>query len=271
MERTFEFGQTTQSRSFFERNPNFLPALERLVVLINKCFVRSSLAPTHSAAKISFSLGETCRQDFLEVLFLAVNGYGVAAFKLLRGLYERAVTMAYIMKHPEKADRFRAYNAIHDAKSAEAALALVTEEVLDQAIAPFTVRQLRELREQVKSEFQVTRCYKCGNKGTAFTWDIDFASMVRDLGDPYRLYYMPAYIHPSLHIHATFASLSESSAGDRRREERNTADCDGALMIATRVLLSVIRSQDIFFPLNLSTELNAIEAQTNDVWDRLHR
>ena len=270
MEITFEFGETAQSRAFFQRNQQFLPAFERLVILINKCFVRSSLTPSTLAANICFSLGETCRQDFLEILFLAVNGYGTAAYKLLRGLYERAVTMAYIMKHPEKAERFHKFSAIHDAKSAEAALVLVSEEDFDNAIAPFTIRQIRELREHVKPEFLITQCHKCGRKGLAFTWDTDLASMAKDVGAPYLLYYMPAYIHPSLHIHATFASLSESSLGDRRRDEKNRADFDGAVMIAARLFLDVMRSQDEFFSLNLKIDAEAIEADTNDLWERLH-
>ena len=61
---------------------------------------------------IGFNLGETCRRDFLEIGFLAVNGYGIAAQKLLRGLYERAVTLEYIRQNPEKAERFVRFGAI---------------------------------------------------------------------------------------------------------------------------------------------------------------
>ena len=86
MTRTFEFGETTQSEAFLQGNQKFIPAFERLVALTNKCFVRISQTPITPADELCFNLGETCRQDFLEIVFLALNGYGVAAQKLLRGL-----------------------------------------------------------------------------------------------------------------------------------------------------------------------------------------
>jgi hypothetical protein len=258
MAKTFEFGETTQSEAFWDRRPKFLQGFERLVALTNKCFVRISQSPITPADQICFNLGETCRQDFLEIVFLTVNGHGVAAQKLLRGLYERAVTMAYIMKHPEKGERFRKFAEIQHWRTVEKALSIMSEEELDKGIAPFTVAEIRASYEKVKPEFP----------GRAFSWDIGFASMVREVGGPFPPYYIPAYTNPTLHIHATLASLSESSAGDGQREERNRRDCDGTLVIATYLFLGVIRFQDDFFSLNLRAEIEACEADTNEVWER---
>lgn len=80
----FEFGETDQANAFFGRNPKFLPAFERLMTLANKCFGRE-IHPKSRAEDICFDLGQTCRADYMEVLFLAVNGFGIAASKLLRG------------------------------------------------------------------------------------------------------------------------------------------------------------------------------------------
>ena len=84
--------------AFFDRNPKFRPAFERLMALANRCFGRA-IHPKDRAEDVCFDLGHTCRADYLEILFLAVNGFGIAASKLLRGLYERAVALAYIVKH----------------------------------------------------------------------------------------------------------------------------------------------------------------------------
>jgi len=89
----FEFGETEASQAFWDRHPSFYPAFERLMTLGNKCFGRP-IQPKNRTEDICFGLGHTCREDFLEVLSLAVNGYGNGASKLLRGLYERAVVMA---------------------------------------------------------------------------------------------------------------------------------------------------------------------------------
>src|SRR5688572_28977277 len=76
----FEFGETEQSKAFFDRNPKFWPAFENLMALTNKAFGRE-LHFESRLEDIGFNLGQTCRQDFLEVLFLAANGYGIGAAK----------------------------------------------------------------------------------------------------------------------------------------------------------------------------------------------
>ena len=45
--------------------------------------------------------------------------------------------------------------------------------------------EMKERRDEVKAEFQVTRCKKCGTKETAPWWDIDMASMVNRIGEPW--------------------------------------------------------------------------------------
>src|SRR4051794_1197276 len=112
----FEFGETEQSKAFFLRHPKFLPAFERLIALANTACARG-YRPKNRAEDICFDLGYACRSDYLEILFLSVNGYGTAASKLVRGLYERAVALAYIVKYPEKAERFVRYAAIQEKKA----------------------------------------------------------------------------------------------------------------------------------------------------------
>ncbi len=72
---TFEFGETQESNAFFDRHPKFYAAFERLMTLANGCFGRASGA-RNRAEDVCFSIGHTCREDFLEILFLAVNGHG---------------------------------------------------------------------------------------------------------------------------------------------------------------------------------------------------
>jgi len=69
-----------------------------------------------------FWLGHTCRQDFLEIVFLAINGYGAGATKILRSLYERAVTIDYLIQNPNKVDRFLQFAAIQENRALEATL-----------------------------------------------------------------------------------------------------------------------------------------------------
>ena len=92
---TFEFGETEESNAFFDRSPSFVPFFEKLMATANKCFGRRVNFKNH-LEDVVFSQGHTCCDDYTEVVFLAVNGHANAAAKVFRGLYERAVTLAYI-------------------------------------------------------------------------------------------------------------------------------------------------------------------------------
>jgi len=174
----FEFGDTEQGKAFFERNPTFWPAFEKLMALTNKTFGRE-VRFTNRLEDISFNLAQTCRQDFLEVLFLSVNGFGIGAQKLLRGLYERAVALEYMRTRPEKAERFTKYAAIQEHRGAMRALDVVSKEEFDAMMGPGnTFDEIKARFEKTTPEFEQTACKKCKRKDTAFSWDIDVASPV---------------------------------------------------------------------------------------------
>jgi Family of unknown function (DUF5677) len=262
----FHFGATPESDLFFSRNPKFYPAFERLMALANKCFGRT-FYPKNRSEDICFSLGETCREDFLEILFLAVHGYGYGACKLLRGLYERAVALAYMVKRPEKAERFVRYAAIQEYKAMVAALKLVSEEEFDKAMAPKTsAAQIREFREMVKPEFQVEVCKECHRTDTAFSWDKrDVLAQVQDVGDPYGHFYLSSYTMPNMHVHATLTSAKRDDSLEERIKDRRR-EADFALMNGMAVLLMVIRSQNTLFSLTLESDLEACERDWVEVW-----
>jgi len=192
---TFEFGESQAASQFWERNPTFWLAFERLLSVTNRAFGREWRA-TNRMEDVGFNLGETCRRDFLEIAFLAVNGHGVAAQKLLRGLYERAVTLEYIRRNPDKAERFIRFGAIQEYKVLKVALELVGQEEFNKHMGT-QLAEYQRMYEQVRPEFQVTDCKKCDTKRTAFSWDVDFASMVRALGKPYQSLYMASYALPT--------------------------------------------------------------------------
>ncbi len=178
---TFEFGETAESKAFFDRNPAFVAIFEGLMTIGNKGFGRQVRYKNH-LQDVAFSLGHTCRDDFCEVVFFAVNGYADGASKIFRGLYEQAVTLAYIEQNPEKARRFHRFSGIQAHRAIEAALKLFPEEEFEKVVGRPTVARIREWYTQVKPEFQTTDCKKCDTKRTQSTWDIDFASMVQKWG-----------------------------------------------------------------------------------------
>jgi excisionase family DNA binding protein len=264
----FEFGETAEAEAFFDRHKNFYPAFERLIALVNTCFARPLPKPDYGPEYILFGLGESCREDFLEILFLAVNGHGCGASKLLRGLYERAVALAYMVKEPAKAKRFRDFAVIQEHKALKDALKVMTEQEWDVAMrAGRTAAEIRSRFEAVKADFQQTDCRKCRTKRLAITWDLDIASMVSKVGAPYDVYYLGAYTTPNLELHATLASAMREDNKDKdARRARRLNQADFALFCSAMLLVEVVRSENELLQLNLGDELQATEDAVARLW-----
>jgi hypothetical protein len=253
----FDGPNTAKSRAFVALNPKFPDALAKLFDTANKCFARNP-RPKNKLEEICFWLGHTCRQDFLEIVFLAINGYGAGATKILRSLYERAVAIEYLIQNPTKIERFLQVAAIQEKRVVEVALKQVPQERIDAEMEPGnTVPEIRERYERYKGTFKATACTACGVK-TPPSWDLDLVSMVQKVGEPYQQVFLLAYTNPNFKIHATLASASPTDEG---REDK---DAETALLVGTELLLAVMKSQNALFSLKLDAE---IEACTNELRD----
>jgi hypothetical protein len=266
----FQFARTTQSDAFFTRNPKFLAAFERLITLMNKCFGRTFQAKD-VREDISFNLGQTCSGDFLEIVFLATNGYGIGALKTLRGLYERAVALAYMIKHPEKADRFAKFAAIQEYKAIKTALTIVPESELELMMNArgLTISRAREWYDKFKSEYQITDCKKCKTKRMAISWDIDLSSMVKDVGEPYDRFYLGAYTLPNFHVHATLASILPNRPSPEQLAERNRREGYFSVLTAFGIMTLVANSQNSLFALGLAGDVAASDVDLADLVSHL--
>jgi hypothetical protein len=265
---TFDWGETAETDAFFDRHPTFYPAFERLVTLSNKCFARPLPTPYYGPEYTLFCLGDACRQEYMEILFLAAHGYGTAASKLLRGFYERAVALAYMLKNRDKVERFCNFAAVQEYKAMKDALKVTTEDQWnsvmgkDQAPAEVTARF-----EAVRADFQQTDCKKCGTKRPSISWDIDVASMVSKVGEPYTTYYLGAYTNANLQIHATAASALRVNEKDRaRRLVDQRVEADFALFGASILLMEVFRHQNSLMALSLDDEIQECENAIARVW-----
>ncbi len=253
----FEFPDNKHVNAFFDRNPKFYPAFETLMTLGNRCFGRASGARNH-AEDVCFSLGHTCREDYIEVLFMASSGYGIGALKLLRGLYERAVTLAYIAKHPDQVERYINFTPIQELRALKAALTIVTEKEFDETIgATTTAAQIREAHERIRPEF----------RGRQLSW-LPLHEIVKDVGGPYAHHYPGSYTIPNFKVHATLASAFDGTPEDVRAE-RNVQNADFALLSATALFLLVIREQNTMFHLGLDAEIDRCDAAMLEAWKPL--
>jgi hypothetical protein len=258
-EINYEFGDTSESRAFWKRNAEFEPLFDRLITLTNKCFGRE-YQPANYAEGVVFDLGQACRDDFGEVVFLAVHGHGNGATKILRGMFERAVTTAYLIKHPAKAERFVRYAAIQEHRAMAAALKVLSKKEFDEAMgAGNTVAEIRKRYQEVKPEFETTVCSACGTTRTAGSWDpLDIASMVHHVGGPFQHFYLGAYFIPLLQSHATLASTA--------RDKSPRDEADFAFRLAFGLMFTVIRYQNLMYKLNMDEDLAAFAKVLGAEW-----
>jgi len=268
----FDFGTTKASEAFFDRHPKFYPTFEHLMGLGNKVFGRESL-PKNPLEDVGFGLGHACREDFIEIVFLASNGYGGGALKLFRGLYERAVTLAYLVKFPKRIDRFVNFAAIQEHRTMEGAfLSGVSEEQFNEAVSPDTAAAVRERYKKHKPDFQITDCKVCMTTRTSVSWDLDLAAMVRNLGVPYTSIFLMGYAIPNLKVHATLSSAMADFDKDRKqdlkeRAKRKRNDGEFVLALASAVFIQVMRAQSAIFSLGLEDQLDACDQDVINAWE----
>jgi hypothetical protein len=255
----YEFGDTRESHRFWERNAESELHFDALINLTNKCFGRE-YQPANRAEDVVFDLGQACRDDFGEVVFLAVHGHGNGAMKLLRGMFERAVTAAYLMNNPEKAERFVRYAAIQEHRMMQATLKVVSEKEFDQAMGEDnTVADIKRRYEEVKPEFETTMCSTCGKTRTAGSWDpLDIPSMVHQVGGPFQHFFVGAYATPNVQIHASLASIS------RNKTPREEADF--AFKLALGLLIAVIGYQNVMYKLNMDDDIASLAKPIGAEW-----
>lgn len=202
--------------------------------------------------RVIFYTGIVCAEEFLEVLLLSANAYGFAGLRLLRGMYERVVTMRYLSSHPEAADAYLDYHFVQNGKVAKA--------VLETLGADLTATQRTVLEEavqgydRVKDDFMVSACDKCGTKRVNNTWNkLDLVAVARSDKSTASLL-VPCYYEPLGQVHATAqALLSRMNASTEDGFTFDSApqrkEADRALLLAHNLLLNVLDLQRSHFGL----------------------
>jgi hypothetical protein len=156
MDEKIIFGDQNQWAETLTRNKNFFDLFPHLMELLCMTFLRQfkDAVPTD---RVIFILGRCCVEDFFEIVLLAGNGSGIAAAKILRGLYERAVTMVYLINHPEEVQSFLDYNHVAEYKLMQAILQNNGEGAISKE-----VKDSREGRfNAVKDNYMIEYCKTC--------------------------------------------------------------------------------------------------------------
>jgi hypothetical protein len=261
------FGIPSEWKGFEERHPLFLERFPHLRDALTTAFIRTGTS-SNAIDKFVFLYGRLCGEDFFEVLLCCGNGYGSAGQKLVRSLYERAVTLQYLHEHPAELDDFMDYHYIQNYK-----LVKPIEETLGAGTIPAdVVAESKAKYEEVKERFMVTACEDCGRKRLNYTWNkLDFVSLSRKTGTMWDLI-VPGYYLPMRDAHATLASLLS-------RLEMTDPDnisfiptgqhlpANHALIAAHNIILKVLGIQDERFKVEgLEAKLKLCVQDFLDIW-----
>ena len=188
----------SRHRPLLERQPNLSEAM-------NIAFMRTLLTG-EPIERFVFGYGRLCCEDFWEVFLLSANGNGVGATKLLRTLYEHAVTLHYLNEHPDELNDFYDYSFVAEHKLLKPILD--TFGTVAFANTDVSEAEVEQRFQSVKDRFKITDCKKCSTQKLNHSWSkLDFISMAKQTGSLGSLV-VPAYYRPLTHAHSSFGALA---------------------------------------------------------------
>jgi Family of unknown function (DUF5677) len=199
------YGFPDECRNFDDRHPLWQEIMPNLERALNIAFTRVQVMDG-SADKLVYFFGRVCLEDFMEILLVSYHGYGVAASKLVRSMYEHTVTLRYLHEHPAEVERFIDYYLVQNDKL----ISRLVETFGDSILPAEVIAEARRKAAEVKQDFMVPVCDHLGAKMRLnHTWSkLDFVAMAKKTGDLAKLI-IPGYYMPLRHAHATFAGLTE--------------------------------------------------------------
>jgi hypothetical protein len=109
------YGFPDECRKFEQRHSLWQEIMPNLERALNLAFTRVEVM-SGSADKFVYFFGRVCLEDFMEILLVCYHGYGVAASKLVRSMYEHTVTLRYLHEHPAEVETFIDYYLIQNDK-----------------------------------------------------------------------------------------------------------------------------------------------------------
>jgi len=259
------FQNEEEWKSFSERHQEFLRLFPNLIKAMDVAFLRTQTGPNIDV--VILSLGRLCLEEFMEVLLLCGHGYGIAATRTIRGMYERAVTAEYLHDNPDEVEAFLNYHHVAGYKLLKQIQATMGNGVL-------SAEQIKEIEngyQNHKAQFMITDCKKCGTSRVNHNWNkLDFVSMAAKTS--LRELIVPDYYLPTRQIHSTIGALFSrlkfiQGEGLVFEEAAQREEADQALLAAHVLMLAVLELQKNHFSLDvLEIPLQTCLADFQTIW-----
>lgn len=262
------YGFPDAATAFEQRHPAFNERMGNFERAITIAFVRTQNM-TSPADRFVYFFGTLIAEDFMEIFLVSVNGYGAAAMKLLRTMYEQTVTLRYLNDHPDEVQDFLDFNAVQLQKLIKPIEETFGTKVLSDELK----EEQRKKFEAVKNRFMVKSCKSktCDEMRLSHTWSkLDFVSMGKKAGHIGTLI-VPGYFIPLRHAHPTLGSLSGrvEIVGDRMefKSEHQPDMADQALMTAHNCVLIALEIQAERFNIEgLREAIDVCVRDWRDIW-----
>lgn len=241
------YGFPEECRKFDQRHPLWQETRSNLERALNLAFIRVQVM-SGPADRFVYFFGRVCLEDFMEILLVCYHGYGVAASKLVRSMYEYAVTLRYLHEHPTEVKTFLAYHRVQSDKL----ISRLIETFGDTVLPAEDIAEARRKAAEVKEDFMIPVCDHPGAKMRLnHTWNkLDFAAMAKKTGALGTLI-IPGYYLPLRHAHPTFGGLTERlEIVDERMGLKSDAQpeiADRSLMTAHNCILDALEVQKEHF------------------------
>lgn len=237
------YGFPEECGKFDQRHPLWVECTANIARACNIAFQRVQVMEGPED-KFIYLFGRLIIEDFWEIALVAHHGYGIAASKLLRSMYEHTVTLCYLTDHRDEIQTFINYGRIQNEKLINRLIETFGEKVLPAK----DIEEAREKAAEVKEDFMVPVCEHPGAKARLnHTWNrLDFVSMAKRT-DTLGNLIVPGYYMPMRHAHATFGGLTErleifeGNMGLDPDSQPDTAD--QALMTAHNCLILALGAQ----------------------------
>jgi hypothetical protein len=220
MDDGLKIGNPDEWPGFVERNRLFVGRSERLEQTLKGLFLRPLTPPNDPMDRYVYYTARLSVDDFFEIMTVCGNSEAAAAQKLLRTMFERVVTLLYLMDQPDKLDVFFKFFW----KTRRRLLNQIEGTFQSGLVDPDEMRKVNEEFQRIRADLPTRECEKCGHETESFTWTaVDTVQMARKVG--LSDYIVPAWYLPMPHIHPSVEGILN----------RLTDTPDGAVMIKPRL------------------------------------
>lgn len=153
---------------------NTLPLLQRAFELVHEEI--GQIKPLNKTQTTLSTLSILACEDFFEILTLCGFGKGNGAKKILRGMFERIVTLCYLKDNPGEIENLWRFGEVSAYKRAK------TQKKLGR-ITGEEFAQIEEAYKAIEGRFKTTDCKTCKTTRTNFSWSkVDIVTMSERVG-----------------------------------------------------------------------------------------